>query len=214
MEENFRNIYKAIQEADALLIGASNGLSISEGYNIFADDHWFQKDFGDFRSRYGIRNILQGLFFQYPTEESKWAFFSRLISRKCYLEQPGPVMEDLYRLVGSKDYFIVTSNGEDHFVPAGFDRDKVFEMEGRLTQSRCQNGCGTDPYENQNRNSQNGRKLKKTDRSPQNWSPAVPAVEGQLRSIWQTAMHSFRPNGSKRKCKTIRTLLRNIMVKD
>lgn len=33
MEENFRNIYKAIQEADALLIGASNGLSISEGYN-------------------------------------------------------------------------------------------------------------------------------------------------------------------------------------
>ena len=39
MEENFRNIYKAIQEADALLIGASNGLSISEGYNIFADDH-------------------------------------------------------------------------------------------------------------------------------------------------------------------------------
>ena len=47
MEENFRNIYKAIQESDALLIGASNGLSISEGYNIFADDHWFQKNFGD-----------------------------------------------------------------------------------------------------------------------------------------------------------------------
>lgn len=213
MEENFRNIYKAIQEADALLIGASNGLSISEGYNIFADDHWFQKDFGDFRSRYGIRNILQGLFFQYPTEESKWAFFSRLISRKCYLEQPGPVMEDLYRLVGSKDYFIVTSNGEDHFVPAGFDRDKVFEMEGRLTQSRCQNGCGTDPYENQNEILKMAE-AEKTDRSPQNWFPAVPAVEGQLRSIWQTAMHSFRPNSSKRKCKTIRTLLRNIMVKD
>ncbi len=150
MEEKFRNIYKAIQGADALLIGASNGLSISEGYNIFADDHWFQKNFGDFRSRYGIRNILQGMFFQYPTEESKWAFFSRLISRKCYLEQPGPVMEDLYRLVGSKDYYIVTSNGEDHFVPAGFDRDKVFEMEGRLTQSRCQNGCGATPYENRN----------------------------------------------------------------
>lgn len=213
MEENFRNIYKAIQEADALLIGASNGLSISEGYNIFADDHWFQKNFGDFRSRYGIRNILQGLFFQYPTEESKWAFFSRLISQKCYLEQPGPVMEDLYRLVGSKDYFIVTSNGEDHFVPAGFDRDKVFEMEGRLTQSRCQNGCGTDPYENQNEILKMAE-AEKTDRSPQNWFPAVPAVEGQLRSIWQTAMHSFRPNSSKRKCKTIRTLLRNIMVKD
>ena len=150
MKEKFKNIYNAIREADALLIGASNGLSISEGYNIFADDLWFQENFGDFRGRYGIRSILQGLFFQYPTEESKWAFFSRLIIRKCYLEQPGPIMEDLHRLVGSKDYFIVTSNGEDHFAPAGFDRDKIFEMEGRLTQSRCQNGCGADPYENRN----------------------------------------------------------------
>ena len=148
MKEKFKNIYNAIQEADALLIGASNGLSISEGYNIFADDLWFQENFGDFRGRYGIRNILQGLFFPYPSEESKWAFFSRLISRKCYLEQPGPIMEDLHRLAVSKDYFIVTSNGEDHFAPVGFDRDKIFEMEGRLTQSRCQNGCGADPYEN------------------------------------------------------------------
>lgn len=148
MKEKYRNIYKVLQEADALLIGASNGLSISEGYNIFADDLWFQENFDDFRRRYGIRSVLQGLFFQYPSEETKWAFFSRLISRKCYLEQPSPIMEDLYHLVGSKDYFIVTSNGEDHFVPAGFNRDKVFEIEGRLTQSRCQNGCKAAVYEN------------------------------------------------------------------
>lgn len=148
MKEKYRNIYKVLQEADALLIGASNGLSISEGYNIFADDLWFQENFGDFRRRYGIRSVLQGLFFQYPSEETKWAFFSRLISRKCYLEQSSPIMEDLYHLVGSKDYFIVTSNGEDHFVPAGFNRDKVFEIEGRLTQSRCQNGCKAAVYEN------------------------------------------------------------------
>lgn len=148
MKEKYRNMYKVLQEADALLIGASNGLSISEGYNIFADDLWFQENFGDFRRRYGIRSVLQGLFFQYPSEETKWAFFSRLISRKCYLEQPSPIMEDLYHLVGSKDYFIVTSNGEDHFVPAGFNRDKVFEIEGRLTQSRCQNGCKAAVYEN------------------------------------------------------------------
>ena len=137
-----------IRQADAVLIGASNGLSIAEGYHIFADDLWFRNNFGDFRDRYGIRNVLQGMFFQYPSEETKWAFFSRLISRKCYLEKPGSVMQNLYQLVGSKDYFVVTSNGEDHFVPAGFERDKVFEIEGRLTQSRCQNGCGAAVYEN------------------------------------------------------------------
>lgn len=148
MKEKFKNIYNAIQEADALLIGASNGLSISEGYNIFADDLWFQENFGDFRGRYGIRNILQGLFFPYPSEESKWAFFSRLISRKCYLEQPSRMMKDLYELVSGKDCFIVTSNTEDHFVPAGFSRDQVFEMEGRMTQSRCASDCCEDVYEN------------------------------------------------------------------
>ena len=136
-----------IRQADGVLIGASNGLSIAEGYHIFADDLWFRNNFGDFRNRYGIRNVLQGMFFQYPSEETKWAFFSRLISRKCYLEKPGSVMQNLYQLVGSKDYFVVTSNGEDHFVPAGFERDKVFEIEGRLTQSRCQNGCGAAVYE-------------------------------------------------------------------
>lgn len=144
----YKKIKILLQEADGILIGASNGLSISEGYNIFADDQWFQENFGDFRSRYGIRSVLQGLFFQYPSEEEKWAFFSRLISRKCYLEMPGTVMKNLRDLVGSKDYYVVTTNGEDHFASAGFDRDKVFYMEGRLTQSRCQDECGAVSYEN------------------------------------------------------------------
>ncbi len=148
MNETYEKICAVIRQADGVLIGASNGLSIAEGYHIFADDLWFRNNFGDFRNRYGIRNVLQGMFFQYPSEETKWAFFSRLISRKCYLEKPGSVMQNLYQLVGSKDYFVVTSNGEDHFVPAGFERDKVFEIEGRLTQSRCQNGCGAAVYEN------------------------------------------------------------------
>ena len=82
MGEAYKKIYKEIRDADALLIGASNGLSISEGYNIFADDRWFRENFRDFRARYGIRSVLQGLFFQYPSEETRWAFFSRLISRK------------------------------------------------------------------------------------------------------------------------------------
>lgn len=147
MNKTYEKICAVIRQADGVLIGASNGLSIAEGYHIFADDLWFRNIFGDFRDRYGNRNVLQGMFFQYPSEETKWAFFSRLISRKCYLEKPGSVMQNLYQLVGSKDYFVVTSNGEDHFVPAGFERDKVFEIEGRLTQSRCQNGCGAAVYE-------------------------------------------------------------------
>ena len=46
---------QAIREADALLIGASNGLSIAEGYHIFANNEMFRRQFGDIQQKYGIR---------------------------------------------------------------------------------------------------------------------------------------------------------------
>lgn len=148
MKELYQEIKKQIENADAILIGASNGLSISEGYNIFAEDNWFRENFSDFRSRYGIHSILEGSFYHFPSEETKWAFSSRLISRKCYQEEPSRMMKDLHDLVSGRDCFVVTSNTEDHFVPAGFSREQVFEMEGRMTQSRCASGCCEDVYEN------------------------------------------------------------------
>ena len=49
-----------LRTADAALISASNGLSISEGYNIFANNAAFQRYFGKFTQQYGITSILQG----------------------------------------------------------------------------------------------------------------------------------------------------------
>lgn len=144
----YERIKTAIAQADGVLIGASNGLSISEGYHIFADNDWFRENFGDFREKYGVRSVLDGIFYPYPTEGEYWAFFSRLISKKCYGEQPSQMMKDLYSLVKDRDYFVVTSNGEDHFAPAGFDRGRIFEMEGRMTLSTCARPCCEDVYEN------------------------------------------------------------------
>lgn len=55
--------------SDAILITASNGLSIAEGYHIFADNADFKKYFGDFRSRYGIPNLISGVFAELPEPE-------------------------------------------------------------------------------------------------------------------------------------------------
>ena len=62
----YQKVFSALQEADAVLMGASNGLSISEGFNLFADDRWFQENFGDFRAKYGIHSVLQGAFSSFP----------------------------------------------------------------------------------------------------------------------------------------------------
>ena len=148
MENQFQAIRTAIREAEAILIGASNGLSISDGYHIFADNQWFQENFGDFRSKYGIRNILQGMSLPFSCPEEQWAFFSRLAYRVHYGRQPSRMMQKLFDLVGDKDYFVVTSNGEDSFTPAGFLPERVFAMEGKLTEYRCAKHCHDGVYNN------------------------------------------------------------------
>ena len=144
----YQEISQIIKEAYGILIGASNGLSIAEGYNIFADDAWFQENMGDFREKYGLRCVLHGFSVPMKVEE-KWAFVSRLVKAKAMQDEPSEIMKNIYALVKDKEYFVVTSNAEDHFVPAGFEADRVFEMEGKLTQMRCKNRCHDEVYPNQ-----------------------------------------------------------------
>jgi len=59
--QKYQRIKEQIEQADAILVSASNGFSIAEGLHIFADDAEFQSLFGVFKARYGIRSILQGL---------------------------------------------------------------------------------------------------------------------------------------------------------
>ena len=44
MKELIEKACHALRQADAILIGASNGLSIAEGYNIFADNEMFLRN--------------------------------------------------------------------------------------------------------------------------------------------------------------------------
>ena len=83
----YQEISQIIKEADGILIGASNGLSIAEGYNIFADDAWFQENMGDFREKYGLRCVLHGFSVPMKVEE-KWAFVSRLVKAKAMQDEP------------------------------------------------------------------------------------------------------------------------------
>lgn len=135
MTNDIHEARRLIAGTDALLIGASNGLSIAEGYNIFADNDMFRRDFGEFRNRFGIRNVLDGLFFGYPTQADRHAFLSKLVKDWVIDYTPSEVMLNLKSIVGDKDYFIVTTNGDTHLEESGFNPDKVFELEGTFVQA-------------------------------------------------------------------------------
>ena len=138
---DWKQIAEKLNDADALLIGASNGLSITEGLNLFADDAAFESLFGDFKLKYGLTCILHGMGCRWPSEEEKWAFWSRLIQHYCLQYKPTQVMEDLRAIVGEKDYFIITSNGECHFEASGFSPQKIYEVEGTWLAMQCMRPC-------------------------------------------------------------------------
>lgn len=57
---DLRPVAEKIQKADAILIGASNGLSITEGLHLFADNQAFEDLFGDFKDKYSLRCLRMG----------------------------------------------------------------------------------------------------------------------------------------------------------
>lgn len=142
----FSEIAEKIGAADAILIGASNGLSITEGLHLFADNEAFGNLFGDLKQKYGLQCILHGMGGRWPSEEEKWGFWSRLIHHYCGEYKETPVMSDLKRIVGEKDYFIVTSNGECHFEMCGFDPEKIYEIEGNWLTMQCVSRCHDTVY--------------------------------------------------------------------
>lgn len=146
MQEKYTEVINKIKEAEGIVIGASNGLSISEGIHIFAENEAFLNNFGDFRDKYGFRSIIQGCFYPFPSEEEKWAYFSRLYDYFLYKNGASSVMKHLYELVKDKNFYVVTSNIDDHFRQAGFPKEQLFEIEGNCRNLQCKNGCHDQIY--------------------------------------------------------------------
>ena len=103
----------ALQDADAVLIGAGAGLSTAAGLTYAGER--FQKHFADFAAKYGIRDMYSGGFYPFPSPEEHWAWWSRHILVNRYDVPAGKPYLDLLRLVHDQDYFclLYTSDAAD-----------------------------------------------------------------------------------------------------
>ncbi len=136
-----QQIAEKIKNADAILVGASNGLSITEGIHLFANNKAMHELFGDLQEKYGLQNLLHGMMARWPNAGMQWGFWSRMINHYSGSYEATGVMKDLKAIIGEKDYFIVTSNGEGHFELSGFDENKIFEVEGDWLHLCCSDHC-------------------------------------------------------------------------
>jgi NAD-dependent SIR2 family protein deacetylase len=129
------------READAVIIGAANGFSITEGINLFAHNDAFADLFGDLEKKYGIQCILQGITNMWPSPEKEWGFWSRLVNHYCIGYTGSRAMDSLLKIVHGKDYFILTSNGEGHFETAGLEKSRIWVLEGTWCTMQCSASC-------------------------------------------------------------------------
>lgn len=121
-------IGQALVEADLVIIGASNGLDMAEGLNLFRADAHFRETYGDLAQADGIGCILQGLASPDANVRRRWV---ERFHQKEYVEyEPSPLMNGLWHLTKHADTFVITCNIDGHFVRAGFNENRVLETEG------------------------------------------------------------------------------------
>lgn len=145
--EGIRRLQEAVKEADAVVIGAGAGLSVSAGFTYSGER--FEKYFEDFIREYHIRDMYSGGFYPYNTLEEHWAYWSRYIYINRYMDAPNPVYDRLYELVKDKDYFVLTTNVDHCFQKAGFDKRRLFYTQGDYGLFQCSEPCHMSTYENE-----------------------------------------------------------------
>ena len=127
-DEAISRLKTEIETAEAIVIGAGAGLSTAAGLTYSGER--FEKYFGDFAERFGIRDMYSGGFYPFPDAETRWAWWARHIYYNRYVSAPRPVYEDLRKLVQGKDYFVITTNVDHQFQRAGFDKKRLFYTQG------------------------------------------------------------------------------------
>ena len=137
----------ALDEADAVVIGAGAGLSTSAGFTY--DGERFHKYFADFEAKYGFHDMYSGGFYPYATPEEHWAYWSRYILINRYTGAPKPVYEELFRLVSDKVCFVITTNVDHCFQKAGFDKKRLFYTQGDYGLFQCSEPCCQETWDNE-----------------------------------------------------------------
>lgn len=145
--EKLNNVREAVRNAEAILIGGGAGLSASDG--LVYNGERFTSLFTDFISRYGLTDMYSAGFYPFPTQEEKWAYWSRHIKANRYDPEPGQVYDALLRLVGDKICFVITTNADALFEKARFPKKRIFAVQGDYGKRQCATACHQALYDNE-----------------------------------------------------------------
>lgn len=100
-----------------------------------------------------LKNIIlkiytQPLFITLIPKKKNGLFGQKWLILNRYNKEPLNLYKELYELIKSKQYFVITTNVDGQFEKAGFEEDKVFEIQGDYAYLQCENACHNKLYYN------------------------------------------------------------------
>ncbi len=144
---DIKKLRAALDDADAVIIGAGAGLSTAAGFTYSGER--FERYFSDFGRRYGFSDMYSGGFYPFESDEEHWAYWSRYILINRYMDAPKPVYQQLLQFVRDKDYFVITTNVDHCFQKAGFDKKRLFYTQGDYGLFQCSEPCCQETFDNE-----------------------------------------------------------------
>lgn len=144
-KERIAAAQKAMAAADYVLIGAGAGLSAAAGLDY--GGMRFKREFSEFIERYGFTDLYTSSFYDFPTEEERWAYWAKHIDFARFASPAMELYRDIFRLVDGKEYFVITTNVDGQFRKAGFASNRLFEVQGDYAYLQCACGCHPERYD-------------------------------------------------------------------
>ena len=147
-ESRLLSLRNALDREDFVVIGAGAGLSAAAG--ITYSGKRFTDNFTDFIAKYGLTDMYSSAFYPFKTEKERWAYWARHILMNRYDMPATGLYRLLLNVVKEKDYFVITTNVDGQFEKSGFDRERIFTVQGDYAYLQCANGCHDKLYYNEN----------------------------------------------------------------
>lgn len=177
---DIRKIKDLINDADAIIIGAGAGLSDAAGIHYSGEK--FEHDFIDWIRKYRIKDLYTSSFYPFKTEEERWAYWAKHIYFSYYERKHTDLYKNLYELVKDKNYFVITTNTDGQFINNGFDKEKVFEVQGSYSKLQCSIPCHNKLYYNEKQVKEMIQNIDKDLKIPSSLVPKCP-VCGRVMAV-------------------------------
>lgn len=149
-DPSIKDLAKWIYDADKVLIVGAAGLSIHNTLpnNPYHSDRDFAQHYPLLSKEYGYRNGYHAMGLQGDVKvppDVKVAFTAVHFLNMRFRFPPTDGYTHLLELAKTKspeNVFIWTSNADGCFERAGFDKDRVYTVQGEMNKLQCGKGCG------------------------------------------------------------------------